>query len=101
LEQRAEASLARACRSLLRRLGAPVPRRHGASVVPEALRAIGITPREAEVLELVGQGLSNPEIAKRLYISARSVEKHVERLMAKTDTSNRRALVPLAERMRT
>ncbi len=100
-EQRAEASLARACRSLLRRLGAPVPRRHGASVVPEALWAIGITPREAEVLELVGQRLSNPEIAERLYISARTVEKHVERLMAKTGTSNRRALVPLAERMRT
>jgi DNA-binding CsgD family transcriptional regulator len=101
-EQRAEASLATACRSLLRRLGAPLPRRRlGAGPLPEPLRAMGVTAREAEVLALVGEGLSNPEIAERLYISARTVEKHVERLMAKAGVSTRRALVPLAERLRT
>lgn len=101
-EQHAEAPLAVACRSLLRRAGAPVPRRRpGAKNVPETLRFLGITAREAEVLALVGRGLSNPEIGQRLYISARTVEKHVERLMAKSGTSNRRALVPLAERVGT
>jgi DNA-binding CsgD family transcriptional regulator len=52
--------------------------------VPGRLRALGITDREAEVLGLAARGLGNREIAERMSLSPRTVEKHVERLLAKT-----------------
>ncbi len=55
-----------------------------------------ISPREAEVLALVGEQLTNPEIAARLYISVRTVESHVSSLLRKLDVDDRRALVALA-----
>src|SRR5581483_311070 len=53
----------------------------------------GLTRREGEVLELVAEGMSNKAIAERLFLSPRTVEKHVERLLTKTGTSNRAQLV--------
>lgn len=86
----------RACRSLLHRAGAAVPRReHGHEHVPAALAAIGITDREADVLALLAEGLTSREIGARLFISARTVDKHVERLLAKTGTSRRADLPAL------
>jgi DNA-binding CsgD family transcriptional regulator len=83
----------RACRSLLRRTGAPLPRReHGHRAVPPALAALGVTDREAEVFTLVTEGLASKEIAARLFMSARTVDKHVERLLAKTGVSRRAEL---------
>jgi DNA-binding CsgD family transcriptional regulator len=83
-----------ACRALLRDLGVAVPRRQSAQVgVPEELRALGVTARELDVLRLVAEGLSSREIADRLFLSPRTVEKHVERLLAKTGAPNRTALV--------
>lgn len=61
-----------------------------------ALAAFGVTAREAEVLELVADGLTNREIAERLYLSVRTVDKHVERLMTKTGRPNRTALAGLS-----
>jgi hypothetical protein len=51
--------------------------------VPSASRlgALGITPREAEILGLIAAGLANKDIAARLYLSPRTVEKHVESLL--------------------
>ena len=43
-----------------------------------------MTEREADVLRLAAQGLSNKEIAGAMFLSPRTVEKHVERLLAKT-----------------
>jgi DNA-binding NarL/FixJ family response regulator len=51
------------------------------------LAAQGVTPREAEVLAQVAAGRSNREIAEALQLSVRTVEKHVERLLAKTAQS--------------
>jgi DNA-binding CsgD family transcriptional regulator len=74
-----------ACRALLRRAGAPVPRhRAGDRDLPGPLRALGVTEREADVLRLVAQGLGNREIAERMFLSPRTVEKHVASLLAKT-----------------
>ncbi len=85
------------CRSLLRAAGLPVPRRgRGASDVPLRLRALGVSSREVDVLVLVAEGLSNRDIAERLVLSPRTVEAHVERLLAKTATANRRELARLA-----
>jgi DNA-binding CsgD family transcriptional regulator len=48
-----------------------------------------LSPREAEVLRLLAQGLSNREIAERLYLSRRTVEFHISRLLSKLDARNR------------
>jgi DNA-binding NarL/FixJ family response regulator len=73
--------------------GAPVPRRgRGASAVPSALRALGVTSREVDVLKLVASGLSTPEIGARLYLSPRTVERHVGSLFARTGLHDRAAL---------
>lgn len=56
----------------------------------------GITDREAEVLALVGQGLSNPEIASRLHLGVTTVKTHVASLMTKTGSANRVQLAVLA-----
>ncbi|NVI91694.1 response regulator transcription factor, partial [Actinomadura sp. BRA 177] len=53
---------------------------------------VDISPREAEVLELVGDHLSNAEIAARLFISVRTAESHVSALLRKLDVPDRRAL---------
>ena len=55
-----------------------------------------ISPREAEVLELVGEHLTNPEIGERLFISVRTVESHVSSLLRKLDVPDRRSLAALA-----
>src|SRR5450432_3233930 len=57
---------------------------------------VEISPREAEVLELVGEHLTNPEIAERLFISIRTVESHVSSLLRKLDQPDRRSLATLA-----
>ena len=84
---------AEAARALLRAAGRPVPRRgRGYATVPATLAAVGVSSREMDVLLLLAEGLTNRQIAARLYLSPRTVEKHVERLLAKTDSPNRVAL---------
>ncbi|MFC7531990.1 ATP-binding protein [Actinoplanes sp. GCM10030250] len=55
-----------------------------------------ISSRESEVLTLVGEHLSNAEIAARLYISVRTVESHVSSLLRKLNVADRRALAQRA-----
>jgi DNA-binding CsgD family transcriptional regulator len=95
LEGRGNEPLARACRSLLRLAGtSPRSQRTG----PGETRYAGLelTTREADVLALLAHGLTNKEIAGRLYLSPRTVEKHVERILAKTSQPNRTALAAYA-----
>lgn len=81
------------CRRLLRGTGFRVaPRRNGVDDVPPRLRTAGITVREYEVLRLLAGRLGNREIADRLHLSLRTVEKHVSSLITKTGQPNRVAL---------
>ena len=55
-----------------------------------------ITEREREVLSLVAEGLSNDEIATRLYLSPLTTKTHVSRIMTKLDARDRAQLVVIA-----
>ncbi len=56
----------------------------------------GLTAREAEVLEQMGQGWTNSEIAARLFLSQRTVEHHVSSLLPKLGVRSRREAIRLA-----
>jgi DNA-binding CsgD family transcriptional regulator len=91
--------VAAACRGLMRRAGVRVPRKgRGDSLVPPPLAALGITSREVDVLHLVAEGLSNAEIAERLFVSIRTVETHASRLLRKARVESRPQLVAFASR---
>ncbi|MEE1790382.1 response regulator transcription factor [Streptomyces sp. BE308] len=71
---------------------APVPDVRDASAeLPD-----GLTPREAEVLVLAAEGLSNPEIARSLHISKATVKTHINNLFAKTGVRDRAQAVRYA-----
>lgn len=57
---------------------------------------IELTQREKEVLTNIAKGLSNSEIANKLYISSRTVEKHRAELLLKTESKNSISLVVFA-----
>jgi len=84
-------------RRLLRDAGGPVPRRRtAAAAVPAELAASGVTAREAEVLRLLGEGLSNADIAAKLFLSVRTVETHVSSLLAKLQARSRGQLTAIS-----
>ena len=63
---------------------------------PSRWSRLGITDRQADVLRLVAEGISNKEIAARLHLSPRTVEKHIESLLRKTAARSRTQLVAIA-----
>ncbi|MFI9650057.1 response regulator [Streptomyces sp. NPDC052040] len=66
----------------------------------ERERLLTLTRREREVLALVGQGLTNTEIAGQLHMSPSTVKLHVSRLLGKLDVTNRVQAALLAYRAR-
>jgi DNA-binding NarL/FixJ family response regulator len=54
---------------------------------------VGLTSRQVEVLHLIADGLTNAELAARLYLSAKTVDHHVSAILAKLGVANRREAV--------
>ncbi|MCS5720198.1 AAA family ATPase [Herbiconiux sp. CPCC 205763] len=76
----ADAFATRASREL-RATGAAVARRRSTDR--------GMTPQEEQIAQLVSEGLSNPEIATRLFLSARTIEYHLHKVFLKLDVTSR------------
>jgi two-component system response regulator DegU len=75
---------------LLRRLASETPEPAEAHPRPEALELLQqLTPREVEVLEMLALGRTNREIAQKYVLSAGTVKRHVENLIAKLEVSDR------------
>lgn len=67
---------------------------------PEDAFALGaLTPREKETLELLAQGLTNAEIAEKLFLGAATVKTHVSNILAKTHSRDRVGAVIFAHRV--
>jgi DNA-binding NarL/FixJ family response regulator len=81
-------------RALLRRSS-----RTDAAAAPPAPETSGdLTPRELEILQLLAEGLAQGEIAARLFITQKTVAKHIERILKKMDVHSRTEAVARAYR---
>ena len=109
-----ESSLRRAHAEFVRLGAAPAAgivagrlREMGADRVPRGPRPATranpglLTSREMEILALIGEGLSNVEIARRIYVSPRTVGHHVSSILAKLQVQTRTEAVQAAARFRT
>jgi predicted ATPase/DNA-binding CsgD family transcriptional regulator len=67
-------------------------------VAPQPSPAFDLTRREREILALMAQRLTNPEIAERLFISAKTTEHHVSNILGKLGAANRREAAAIAVR---
>jgi len=82
---------------LLTEAGAPAPRRTRPDAgVPSDLQPSGVTAREFEVLERLGNAESTKAIAAALFLSPKTVERHISNLAMKLDVDGRAALVAFA-----
>jgi DNA-binding NarL/FixJ family response regulator len=79
-------------RTTLMNASAPRPTAESAAV-PD-----GLTQREAEILRLITKGLTNPEIAARLFLSGHTIKTHINRIFAKTGSRDRVAAIRYAQR---
>ena len=64
------------------------------------LEELGLTPRELEILELIAQGLSNKEIAERVFVSENTVKTHSSRVFDKLGARRRTQAVQLGKDLR-
>jgi len=82
--------------SVTRRLITDLAARPAAPAPTDGTALSGLTEREREVMSLVAGGLSNEEIAARLYLSPLTAKTHVSRILTKLDARDRAQLVVLA-----
>ena len=77
----------------------PVPATVPFSLNEQRLKDLGITKRELEILELIAQGMSNREIAEKLFVSENTVKTHSSRLFDKLSAKRRTQAVQIAKEM--
>jgi DNA-binding NarL/FixJ family response regulator len=82
--------------AITRRLISEFTRLRPVSGAPPSAAVGALTPRETEVLRLVAEGLSNPEIAQRLVVTEETVKTHVSRILAKLGLRDRTQAVVAA-----
>ena len=75
----------------------PVPVAEPFQANTARIDALGITPRELEVLQLIAEGLSTREMADRLFVSENTVKTHTSRVLDKLGASRRTQAVQLAK----
>ena len=82
-------------RVIVREIAIPVP----STFVRDArkVETLGITPRELEILELIASGLSNREIAEKIFVSENTVKTHSSRLFDKLGARRRTQAVQLGK----
>jgi DNA-binding CsgD family transcriptional regulator len=66
----------------------------------DQLAALGMTPRELQILELMAEGLSNKEIGARLFVSENTVKTHLSRVFGKLGARRRTQAVQMAKAQR-
>jgi len=87
-----------------RRPGRPTARRETDPAWPARPEAApvpapaGLTQREVEILGLIARGLTNPEIAAKLFLSNHTIKTHINRIFAKTGSRDRAAAIGYAHR---
>lgn len=93
------APLAQRLDSIAQRGRLPVP--HEAAEIPKPSPAgpLGLTPREIEVLRLVGQGYTNARIAETLFISPKTAGAHVSNILGKLEVGRRAEAAAIAARL--
>jgi len=77
----------------------PVPSSQPFALNEERLKRLGVTRRELEILELIAQGMSNREIAGKLFVSENTVKTHSSRLFDKLGAKRRTQAVQLGKEM--
>ena len=76
-----------------------VPAAQTFSLNEERLKDLGITKRELEILELIAKGMSNREIAEKLFVSENTVKTHSSRLFDKLSAKRRTQAVQIGKEM--
>ena len=77
----------------------PVPATQPFTLNEQRLKDLGITRRELEILDLIAQGLSNREIAEKLFVSENTVKTHSSRLFDKLSARRRTQAVQIGKEM--
>jgi two-component system, NarL family, response regulator LiaR len=82
-------------------LAARLPSAPNAPFVPDSKKReyLGITPREMDILELIAQGMSNREIAEKLFVSENTVKTHSSRVLSKLGARRRTQAVQLGKEL--
>jgi len=78
----------------------PVPTNEPFVLDQTRLQQLGITARELEILQLIAGGMSNREIAEKLFVSENTVKTHSSRLLDKLDAKRRTQAVQIAKELR-